>query len=139
MDASAEAEAARVHAGLAYVCGHLMEFRETLGDDGTSVSTPLSKLVAALQPGSNSPTRPGQSDIAALLDMVHKAVRKAGDPQGIFGSAIRQGINAVGVESLEIVYRCPLLYCAGRTGAEVTEFPPRCQVSGEELIRERLP
>jgi len=118
----------------------LEELRETLGDEGEDASTPLSQLLTALRLG-RSPLASllDQPDTAALLDVVHKAIRNAGDLQGVLGPAVRQGMDAAGVESLEIVYRCPLHYCVGRTSADVTEFPPHCKISGKELIRERLP
>ncbi|GAB7186770.1 hypothetical protein ATKI12_6601 [Kitasatospora sp. Ki12] len=121
----------RIAAGLAYVCGHLDEIRATLGDDGTDASAPLPRLLTAIQA---SP----RQDVANLLDALHAAVQAAGDAPGVYGQADLRGIDAVGVESLEIVYRCPLRVCSGRDESELTQFPPRCSISGQELPRESL-
>jgi hypothetical protein len=88
----------------------------------------LPRLLTAVQAG---------QDLVDLLDAVHAAVQAAGDARGVYGQA-RRGVDAVGVESLEIVYRCPLRVCSGRDEAEVTELPPRCSISGQELPREPL-
>ncbi|GLV99151.1 hypothetical protein ADK52_12170 [Streptomyces sp. WM6372] len=123
--------AARTAAGLAYVCGNLAELRGTLGADP---SGPLPRLEAVIRTG---PAQ-GGPDLAALLDDVHSALQVAGDALGVYGQSDFRGVDAAGVESLEIVYRCPLRVCNGRDEDEITEFPARCSVSGRELPREAL-
>ena len=135
LPASDSESAARVAAGVGYVCAHLDELRGTLGDDGTDSATPLGRLLAALRVTSEPADR---ENVPSLLDAVDKAVRRAGDVLGAYGPADRYGGDAVGVASVEIVYRCPLRQCLGQSAADVTSFPPLCQVSGRELARERL-
>lgn len=117
-------DTARVSAGLAYLCGHLEEIRDTLGD----ASAP-SELLTTL--GSGSP-----EEIATALNTLHAALRGAGDARGIYGH--QRELTPVGVHSLEIVYRCPLQRCDGRAADEVDDDQPRCAISGRELVRERL-
>jgi hypothetical protein len=113
---------------LAYVCGHLDELRDLLGEEGNAL---LERLQIAVR---------ARADPGELLDLVHSAVQAAGDERGVYGHEERSGIVAAGIASVEIVYRCPLKRCAGRVRTEVREFPPRCPLSpGEaELVRERL-
>jgi hypothetical protein len=122
-------DTARAAAALAYLCEHLAEIRATLGDVGTDASTPLQRLLAALRAGRSE-------DIASALTAVHTALRVAGDAPGIFGHT--RGLEALGVHSFEIVYRCPLRVCNGRGEAEAAIDPPRCAVNGQPLRRERL-
>ncbi|MGW5381070.1 hypothetical protein [Nocardia sp. NPDC003963] len=120
---------ARAAAASAYLCEHLAEIRDTLDDAGTDTSTPLQRLLVALQAGRSE-------DIGPALNAVHTALRVAGDAPGIFGHT--RGPAAVGVQSFEIVYRCPLRVCNGRGDTGAALDPPRCAVSGEPLRRERL-
>lgn len=122
-------------AALTHVCTHLDEIRAELHDPGTDPATPLQRLLAALSPG--AATAP--ADLAELLAAVHTALMAAGDPYGIYGDTARiGGGDLIGVETVEIVYRCPLARCTGRMWSEVTEAAPVCSVSGAELLRERL-
>ncbi len=134
MPISDSGSAARV----SYVCAHLDELRVTLGDDGTDSSTPLAQLLTALRVIPGQGDQADRPDLLQLLDAVDKAVRRAGDAWGTYGPADRYGGDAVGVQSVAIVYRCPLRQCIGRSDAEVTSFPPRCEISGRDLLRERL-
>jgi hypothetical protein len=113
---------------LAYVCGHLDELRDLLGDEGNAL---LEQLQAAVQ---------ASADPGEVLDRLHTAVQAAGDVLGVRGHGERSGVVVAGVASVEIVYRCPLGRCAGRVRSEVREFPPHCPLSpgGAELVRERL-
>jgi hypothetical protein len=124
LESAAQSEA-REAAGLAYVCANLGDLRATLDEDGASA---LERLLAALRSG---------TAITPLLDELHLAVQRAGDALGIYGEQDR-GLEAVGTERMEIVFRCPLEKCTGRPFDEVTEFPPLCSVNGAELIRDRL-
>jgi hypothetical protein len=139
----------RVASGLAYVCRHLDELREVLGDDGSDPSMPLTRLVVALRGNENpslsraggQPTeQPTAADVARLLTEVHAAVQAAGDALGVYGIGRSRDGGASGLEVLLVVFRCPLQRCAGRPAHEVTESQPRCSVSSARLpmIRERL-
>ncbi|TDB91942.1 hypothetical protein E1264_00290 [Actinomadura sp. KC216] len=133
-------ESSQVEAGLAYVCANFGEIRALLEDEGAGETMPLSQLKAALQ-DRQKPDRQGPSreHVPELLNAVHLAVQARGDVLGVFGyGGFRSVMGADGVESLEIVYRCPLKACAGRDEAEVSEFPPRCSISGVALVREPL-
>ena len=120
--------AAQEAAGLAYVCANLGDLRAALDDDGTDPDSVVERLLAALR---------GGSAVTALLDELNLAVRQAGDALGIYGQQDR-GLEAVGTEQMEIVFRCPLGKCTGRSFDEVADFPPHCSVNGAELIRDRL-
>lgn len=143
-------EAIRTASGLAYVCSHLDELRELLGDDGSNPSTPLTRLVGALQAGETPPPRhpggeqsgeqPAGPYIAGLLNEVHAAVQAAGDALGIYPAGPSRGGGLSGMEVLRIVFRCPLHQCAGRPADKVTGPRPVCTVSPKQLplIRERI-
>ncbi|MFE0135761.1 hypothetical protein ACFWY6_29940 [Streptomyces sp. NPDC059037] len=105
------------------------EIHGTLGAGGSEASAPLQRLLAAVRAG---------QDVTDLLDAVHAAVQAAGDALGVYGQAGHRGLDAVGVESLEIVYRCPLRVCSGWDESDAPQFPPRCSISGQELPREYL-
>ncbi|WP_280423368.1 hypothetical protein [Nocardia carnea] len=122
-------DTARATAALAYLCEHLAEISGTLGDDGTDTSTPLQQLLGAVRSSRSV-------DIAPALHAVHTALRVAGDAPGIFGHT--RSLEALGVHSFEVVYRCPLQVCVGRGDAGTGAEPPRCAVSGQPLRRERL-
>ncbi|GAA3908882.1 hypothetical protein GCM10023084_71370 [Streptomyces lacrimifluminis] len=126
-NAGDEADCRRHATALAYVCGHLAEMREMLGEQGEAL---LGRLEGALEDDA------AEQDLAAVLDELHRALQRAGDAPGVYG--YRLPFNAAGLSSLQIVYRCPLRRCAGFSRAEVTEFPPHCAISGGELLRERL-
>ncbi|MFG1798343.1 hypothetical protein [Nocardia sp. NPDC049149] len=115
---------------MAYVCRALDEIRSTLGDDGTDPSTPLQRLLAAVHNG-DEPT------MAVCLDEVHNALQAAADALGIYGNV--RNFQVLGVQGLEVVYRCPIKRCHGRTSAEVDSEPPLCSVNGQELNRDLLP
>ena len=122
-------DAERVTAGLAYLCRHLQEIRSTLGDEETDPATPLRKLLDMVSVGRTP-------DLADALSAVHDALRAAGDARGVYGN--HRSLVPVGVRNLEIVYRCPLARCDGRTGDDIGDDPPTCAISGQELLRERL-
>ena len=80
-----------------------------------------------------------KTDNLGNTDANEIVIRQAeGDVLGIYGHSARAPVDAVGVESLEVVYRCPLRKCRGRTDDEVEEHSPRCSISGAALIREHL-
>ncbi|MGS2646643.1 hypothetical protein [Streptosporangium sp. LJ11] len=120
----------RIAAGLAYVCHELALLRAELGDNPA-----LRALPAAARSAETTP-----KELVQLLDVVHEAViRATGDSWGIYGNLNRHPGELPGVESLEIVYRCPLGRCAGRLREEVRTFPPTCDLAdGRRLDRERL-
>jgi len=135
----------RVAFGLAYVCGHLQELRQTLQDDGTDPSTPIARLLSACRAGppraEDEKNPPIRSSVAELLDNLHAAVQAAGDILGVYPYGESRSAEPAGVQSLEIVYRCPLHVCAGRSASEVTDTHPVCFVGLRmpQLLRERLP
>jgi hypothetical protein len=124
------ASVGRVAAGLSYVCGHIDELRAELGDDGTDPGSPLQVLLAAMR------SERSAADMATFVEAVHVAVvRATSDPWGIFGDSSR-GYELVGVDPIEIHYRCPKGLCAGRSRDEVIGVA-RCAVTGQKLLRER--
>lgn len=127
------AGAIRVASGLAYVCGHLDELRDLLGDDGSDPDKPVTRLVTALR------EQRQETEVAGLLDAVHAAVQASGDEMGIYGFGSRRG-GLSGMEVLQIVFRCPLNRCAGRSAEQVAGPAPVCTVSPARLPlrRERL-
>jgi hypothetical protein len=143
-------EAIRVASGLAYVCRHLDELRELLGDDGSDPLMPLSRLVTDLHGGGASldsqtgAQQPGERtvvfDVVGLLNEVHAAVQAAGDALGVYGFGPSRGGGLSGMEVLQFVFRCPLDRCVGRPAYEVRGAHPVCTVSAARLplIRERL-
>lgn len=132
-------EAIRLANGLAYVCRHLDELRELLGDDGSDPSTALMRLVAVLQGGASGQAAKAP-ELAGVLEEVHAQVQAAGDVLGVYGSGSSRGGGLSGMEVLQFVYRCPLGRCAGRLAHEVAQAQPVCTVSEarQSLIRERL-
>ncbi|WP_084508408.1 hypothetical protein [Nocardia pseudovaccinii] len=100
-----------------------------LGDDGTDTGTPLHHLLAIVHSSTTS-------NVGAALDAVHAALQARGDARGLYGH--HRSAAAIGVHRLEVVYRCPLARCAGRAADEVHDDPPRCALTGRELLRERL-
>lgn len=131
MTSQTEAAGLKIAMALSYVCGHRDELSALL--DGDDVA--LRALEVAIG-------RRATNDVALtdLLDTLHTAVRGAGDPLGVYG-AVSRGMMPAGVGDLNIVYRCPLQLCIGRSGHEVAESVPRCRFDPAEaaLIRERLP
>ncbi|MHB6910205.1 hypothetical protein [Streptomyces sp. CB02959] len=131
MTSQVEVGGLRSAKALSYVCAHRDELAALLAEDG-----------AALRAVEAVVGRPPADDgsLTALLDALHTAVRHAGDPSGVYGGTGRS-VMPTGVADLEVVYRCPLQLCIGRSGYEVDDGVPRCQfASGETaLIRERLP
>lgn len=131
MTSQAEAVGLRIAKALSYVCGHQDELAALLDEDDDA----LRSLEAAVG-------RPAADDVSllALLDALHTAVRGAGDPSGVYG-AMGRNVMPAGVGDLDVVYRCPLQVCIGRSGHEVDDDVPRCRFApaGTALIRERLP
>ncbi|WP_086823303.1 hypothetical protein [Streptomyces sp. NRRL B-24572] len=131
MTSQADTVGLRVAKALSYVCGHQDELAALLDEDDDA----LRALEAAVG-------RPAADDVSllALLDTLHTAVRGAGDPSGVYG-AMGRSVMPAGVGDLDVVYRCPLQVCIGRSGHEVDEDVPRCRFApaGTVLIRERLP
>lgn len=131
MTSQAERADLRIAKALSYVCGHRDELAALLAEDDASLR--------ALEAAAGGPAADGQP-LAAFLDILHTAVRRAGDPSGVYGVTNRN-VTLVGVSDLDIVYRCPLQLCVGRDGHEVTGDIPRCRFDPARaaLIRERLP
>jgi hypothetical protein len=134
----------RVAFGLAYVCGHLAELRQTLQDNGCDPSTPISRLLrvcrAGPPPADDRKNTDSQPSLAELLDEVHTAVQAAGDILGVYVYDESRSVEPAGVQSVEIVYRCPLNLCAGRSAREAVDAHPVCSLGHRlpELLRERL-
>lgn len=118
-------------AGLAYVCTHLQELTELLGDEGADPATPLGLLLALSGAPDEDP------ELGSLLDEVDAALRASTDGM-VSLHGFGQGRDGSGLEALEIIYRCPLRRCAGRSGAEVAEARPVCSIGRRALLRERL-
>jgi hypothetical protein len=116
--------------GLAYVCGHLDEIRADLQGEGMDDLSLLQRLLDAVR---------DSQDIADPLDALHSVLQNGGDALGVYGHGVR-GLSPAGVESgpLEIVYLCPVGRCSGRLWPDVAAFPVRCEISGQDLRRERL-
>src|SRR5579859_6599109 len=102
-----DAVSVRSAVGLANVCRALAELRQLLRDEGDDQTSVLSQLLAAVR------ARESDQVVADLLDELNEAVQDAGDMAGIFGFDTSRGESA-GLETLEIVYRCPLRRCTGR-------------------------
>jgi hypothetical protein len=131
MTSQAEVVGLRIARALSYVCGHRDELAALLDEDAVALH--------AVEAAIGSPAADDAS-LTALLDALHAAVRRAGDPSGVHGGAGRSVMPA-GVADLDVVYRCPLRLCVGRSGHEVDDDVPRCRFAPAEtaLIRERLP
>lgn len=131
MTSQGETAGLRIAKALSYACSHRDELAALLNEDNAA----LRVLEAAVG-------RPGADDVslAAVLDALHTAVRCAGDPSGVYGGTGR-GVIPAGVADLDVVYRCPLQLCLGRSGYEVDDDVPHCRFAptGTALIRERLP
>ncbi|MFF0744992.1 hypothetical protein ACFYVL_31785 [Streptomyces sp. NPDC004111] len=121
--------------------GYLCENLEEIQNDNDSVSEPLSRLLPLLRANARQLGTPSPDDrqhIADLLNAIHEALQAGEDALGLFGHAMRSPVDAVGVDSLDVVYRCPLALCTGRLEREITGALPRCSVNGAELRREHL-
>ncbi|SOE32594.1 hypothetical protein SAMN05442782_9562 [Streptomyces sp. OK228] len=131
MTSQAEATSLRIAKALSYVCGHQDELAALLDEEAVS----LHNLAAVVSLGA-----PGDASLTTLLDTLHTAIQRAGDPTGVYGGPGRN-LTPAGVSDLEIVFRCPLRLCIGRSAHEVGGDAPRCRFDPAEavLIRERLP
>jgi hypothetical protein len=131
MTSQAEAVGLRIAKALSYVCAHRDELAALLSEED-----------AALRALEASVSHSAADDISriVLLDTLHTAVRRAGDPSGVYGGTDRSVMPA-GVGDLDIVYRCPLQLCIGRSGHAVHGEVPHCRFTPTRmtLIRERLP
>ncbi|GAA1945609.1 hypothetical protein GCM10009837_84540 [Streptomyces durmitorensis] len=124
-------EALWIAKGLSYLCGHLGEVRELLNDDGALPGTPLGRLLSVLREGGTG------AEVSGLLDMVDEAARRAGDQHGVYGPDNTRRGEPSGMEALQIVFRCPLRLCTGRSAREVGRSVPVCPVSPQRLPLER--
>ncbi|MER7038008.1 hypothetical protein [Streptomyces microflavus] len=131
MTSQAEVGGLRIAKALSYVCAHRDELAALLDEDDAAL-----RAVGAVVGGPAADT----VSLTALLDALHAAVRRAGDPSGVYGGSGRSVMPA-GVADVDVVYRCPLQMCIGRSTHEVHDDLPRCQFASAEtaLIRERLP
>ena len=125
--------------GLASACERLETIRRDLrrssGQELQQDPEPLQRLVEAFRSG---------SDLAAPLQGLHDALLNAGDPTGVWGHVQpgSRGVSLAGNDPdmpFEVVYRCPLGRCAGRSPDNTTIFPLMCALSGKELIQKTLP
>lgn len=119
---------ARVSAALAYLCLHLPEILDALGEDTDSFERLRSVLDVV--------SRVDRDALAEAVDAVHLALRARGDAVGLYGQ--NRNLDVVGVSGFEIVYRCPLQLCNGCAAGEVDHDTARCTLSGRPLLRERL-
>lgn len=130
MTSQAEVVGLKVAKALSYVCRHRDELAELLDEDDATLR--------AVEAAVGSPAADDGS-LTALLDALHAAIRRAGDPSGVYGETGRSVMPA-GVADLDVVYRCPLQLCIGRSGHEVDNAPHcRFALADTALIRERLP
>ncbi|MFE7272971.1 hypothetical protein [Streptomyces sp. NPDC057623] len=127
----AEPTGLRIAGALSYVCRRRDELAALLAGNDTALH--------ALETAAGRPTV-DDALLTGLLDTLHRAVRQAGDPFGVYGGTGR-GVMPAGVGDLDVVYRCPLRLCTGRSGGEVDGDVPHCRFapSGTALVRERLP
>ncbi|MFC9608610.1 hypothetical protein ACFTTN_34925 [Streptomyces niveus] len=130
MTSQVEVGGLRIAKALSYVCGHRDELATLLDEDDAALR--------AVEAAVGRP--PADFSLTTLLDALHAAVRCAGDPSGVYGGTGRN-VTPAGVADLDVVYRCPLQLCIGRSGSEADDDVPRCQFAPGEtaLIRERLP
>lgn len=121
----------RIAKALSYVCEHRDDLAALLDENDTAL-----RAVEDAVGGSTA----DDVSLIALLDALHAAVRRAGDPSGVYVGTGRNVIPA-GVADLDVVYRCPLQLCIGRSGHEVDDDVPRCgfDPGDSALSRERLP
>lgn len=131
MTNQAEVVGLRMATALSYVCRHRNELAELLDEDDVALRA-VEAAVGSLAADDAS--------LTALLDALHTAVRRAGDLSGVYGATGRSVMSA-GVADLDVVYRCPLQLCIGRSGHEVDDDVPHCRLAPADtaLIRERLP
>ncbi|WP_019065467.1 hypothetical protein [Streptomyces prunicolor] len=131
MTSQVEVGGLRIAKALSYVCSHRDDLAALLDEDDAAL--------CAVEAAVGGPPADDIS-LTALLDALHTAVRGAGDPSGVYGGTGR-GVMPAGVADLDVVYRCPLQLCIGRSGPEADNDLPRCQFAPGEtaLIRERLP
>ncbi|AZQ35791.1 hypothetical protein EJ357_21710 [Streptomyces cyaneochromogenes] len=131
MTSRGESDGLRIAEALSYVCRRRDRLAALLHEDGTALR--------ALEAAVAGPVADDAS-LSPLLDTLHRAVRRAGDPFGVYGGTGRS-VTPAGVGDLDVVYRCPLQLCTGRSGHEVDGDPPNCRFApqGTALVRERLP
>jgi hypothetical protein len=126
--------------GLASVCERLETIRRDLHrrnpEEQRQDPDPVLGITEAIREG---------SDLADPLQGLHTALLKAGDPTGVWGHVqpSTREVTLVGDDpgmAFEVVYRCPLGRCSGRTPDNTTTFPMICALSGgSELIKKTLP
>lgn len=125
--------------GLASVCERLETIRRDLRrgsqEEQQQDPAPIRRVMEAFLDG---------GDLADPLQGLHTALLKAGDPTGVWGHVqpSSRSVSLVGNTPdvpFELVYRCPLGRCAGRSPDNTTIFPLICALSGRELIQKTLP
>ena len=127
MNQSPDRPAGQISRGLAYVCHNLDYVRSTIAGRPATQRAALINL-----------TDTTSADLAADLETVHRAIRSAGDPLGVFGqNGVRDLAHAVGIDRedrTEPVLRCPRQQhpCAryAQPGAGTV---PRCELTGGPL------
>ncbi|WP_447035811.1 hypothetical protein [Streptomyces sp. DSM 118878] len=126
----------RVDQALAYVCRRLDYLRRLLTPDQDMGGDPpelrvLTDAVAAAQ-------QPDPSAFQNLLQVLHEAVKAAGDPLGVWHASAQRSLHLPGASGgapFESLYRCPIGRCAGRLPDQSTVFPLTCTITGRELER----
>jgi hypothetical protein len=116
---------------VAYVCRNLEQFRVALAGSEAE-SAILSRFEEAVRSG---------QDLGDVLDALHRAVQANGDALGVFGPRSRSFGPVIPGESggpWGILFLCPLGRCSGRRYPRMADFPLRCSVSGESLLRKRI-
>jgi hypothetical protein len=132
--------AEEIAAAIGYVCGDPEQLRDVLpGDERALVDQVLANAL-------NGPLETAKE----LLDRLHVALRRAGDPRGVYGQVLRKipwfgrGTAPLGSSTArpaETIYLCPIGRCTrfwfpdGRSRADV----PNCSASGVPLAADGEP
>lgn len=121
-------------AGLAYVCRYLRDICEVLrpgsSDPGRQAPLEVRQVVEAVRAG---------ADLSGPLEALHAALRRVGDPQGVWGSA--RALMPAGVDGdvpFERVYACPHGHCLGHSAETASAISYTCMLTREPLRGEAL-
>lgn len=124
--------AVQIDRGLAYVCQNLGYVQSRMAGRPAAQRAALGRLVA------DTPA----AHVAEDLEIVHRALRSAGDQSGVFGQSSVRSLHAVGIDredDAEPVLRCPREHhpCA-RYAQPVPGAGPVCELTGNPLRLDRL-